>query len=65
MDQLDFLASENQVAVVSQLEMTVKKNGRKVSTPKFVQIFTFNATGKVTRLRELYDPTPFLAAWRG
>ena len=35
-EQLDFLASDNQVAVVSRMEWTLKKNGQKVSSPTFI-----------------------------
>ena len=63
-EQLDFLASETRVAVVSKVEMTVKKNGQKVSLPRFVQIMTFDAAGKITHACQAYDPTELLAAWR-
>ena len=63
-EQLDFLASENQVAVVSREEFTLKKNGQKVSFPKYIQVWTFDAAGKVEREFNSYDPTELLAAWR-
>ena len=62
-EQLDFLASETRVAVVSKFEMTMKKNGQKVSLPRFVQIVTFDA-GKITHACQAYDPTELLAALR-
>ena len=63
-EQLDFLASETQVAVVNTAEMTLKKNGQKISLPRYVQLMTFNAAGKMTRASEAYDPTPLLTALR-
>jgi len=63
-EQLDFLASENQVAVVNNVELVLKKNGQKVSLPRYVQIMTFDASGKLARVCEAYDPTPLLAALR-
>ena len=64
LEQLDFLASETQVAVVNNIELVVKKNGQKASLPRYVQIFTFDSAGKLARLCEAYDPTPLLAALR-
>ena len=63
-EQLDFLASENQVAVVNRMEFSLKKNGQKVSFPKYIQVWTFDAAGKVEREFNSYDPTELLAAWR-
>ena len=63
-EPLDFLASENQVVVVSQLEMTLKRNGQKAVYPEYLQLWTFDAAGKATRLFDAMDPTPLLAAWR-
>ena len=63
-EQLDFLASENQVAVVSRMEWTLKKNGQKVSYPTFIQLWTFDAAGKAERVFDNHDPTELLAAWR-
>ena len=63
-EQLDFLASENQVAVVNRMEYSLKKNGQKVSFPKYIQVWTFDAAGKVEREFNSYDPTELLAAWR-
>ena len=62
-EQLDFLASENQVAVVNRMELSLKKNGQKVSFPKYIQVWTFDAAGKVEREFNSYDPTELLAAW--
>ena len=64
-EQSDFLASESQVATVSHMEWTLKKNGGKGSYPEFVQLWTFNEAGKVARVVDIYDPTPLLTAWRG
>ena len=63
-EQLNFLASENQVAVVNRMEYSLKKNGQKVSFPKYIQVWTFDAAGKVEREFNSYDPTELLAAWR-
>ena len=63
-EQLNFLASENQVAVVSRMEWTLKKNGQKVSYPTFIQLWTFDAAGKAERVFDNHDPTELLAAWR-
>ena len=63
-EQLDFLASETKVAVVSKIEVTVKKNGRKVSLPRFVHIMTFDAASKITHICQCYDPTDLVAALR-
>ena len=63
-EQLDFLTSETQVAVVNNIELLVKKNGQKASLPRYVQIMTFDPAGKVVRVCEAYDPTPLLAALR-
>ena len=63
LEELDFLVSENQVAVVLRLEMTLKKDGQKVSFPRYVQLFTFDESGKVASVCEVYDPTELLAAW--
>ena len=63
-EQLDFLASETKVAVVSKIEVTVKKNGRKVSLPRFVHIMTFDAANKITHICQCYDPTDLVAALR-
>ena len=62
LEQLDFLASETKVAVVSKIEVTVKKNGRKVSLPRFVHIMTFDAASKITHICQCYDPTDLVAA---
>ena len=63
-EQLDFLASENQVAVVNRMEYTLKKNGQKVNIPDYIQLLAFDATGKMERAHAVYDPTELLAAWR-
>ena len=63
-EQLDFLTSENQVAVVIRQEATLKKNGQKVNLPQVIGLWTFGEGGKVTRTFNAYDPTAFLAAWR-
>ena len=63
-EQLDFLASETKVAVVSKIAVTVKKNGRKVSLPRFVHIMTFDAANKITHICQCYDPTDLVAALR-
>ena len=63
-EQLDFLASDNQVAVVSRMEWTLKKNGQKVTIPYYIQLLAFDATGKMERTHAVYDPTELLAAWR-
>ena len=63
-EQLDFLASETKVAVVNKCEMTVKKNGQKVSLPRFVHIMTFDAASKITHICQCYDPTDLVAALR-
>ena len=63
-DQLDFLASEAQVAVVSSAEMVIKKNGQTISLPRYVQTMTFDTTGKLALVCEAYDPTSLLAALR-
>ena len=63
-EQLDFLASDNQVAVVNRQEMTLKKNGQKVIFPEAINLWTIGAAGKVTRLSSAMDPTELLAAWR-
>ena len=63
-EQLDFLASETRVAVVSKVEMTVKKNGQRVSLPRYVQFMSFDAAGKLAKVCEAYDPTPLIAALR-
>ena len=63
-EQLDFLASENQVAVVNRMEYTLKKNGQKVNIPDYIQLLAFDATGKMERAHDVYDPTELLAAWR-
>ena len=62
--ELDFPASENQVAAVNRQELTLKKNGQKVICPEVVNLWTIGATGKVTRLSTIMDPTQLLAAWR-
>ena len=64
LEQLDFLASESQVAVVMREELTIKKNGQKVNLPQVIGLWTFGEGGKVTRTFNAYDPTAFLAAWR-
>ena len=63
LEELDFLVSESQVAVVLRLEMTLKKDGQKVSFPRYVQLWTFDESGKVASVCEVYDPTKLLAAW--
>ena len=63
LEELDFLVSESQVAVVLRLEMTLKKDGQKVSFPRYVQLWTFDESGKVASVCEVYDPTELLAAW--
>ena len=63
-EQLDFLVSENQLAVVNRMEYTLKKNGQKVSFPRFIQVWAFDVAGKVEREFNSYDPTELLAAWR-
>ena len=63
-EQLDFLASETRVAVVSEVELTLKKNGRTVSVPRFVQILTFNSAGQIEHVCQAYDPTDILNAFR-
>ena len=63
LEELDFLVSESQVAVVLRVEMTLKKNGQKVSFPRYVQLWTFDESGKVASVCEVYDPTELLAAW--
>ena len=65
LEELDFLSSDNQVAAVLHAEMTLRKNGRKASFPRYLQLWTFNAAGKVASVSEVYDPTDILAAWRG
>ena len=47
LEELDFLVSESQVAVVLRLEMTLKKDGQKVSFPRYVQLWIFDESGKV------------------
>ena len=64
LEQLDFLASETKVAVVNKCEVTVKKNGQKVSLPRFVHIMTFDAASKITHICQCYDPTDLVAALR-
>ena len=64
LEQLDFLASETKVAVVNKCEVTVKKNGQKVSLPRYVQFMSFDAAGKLAKVCEAYDPTPLIAALR-
>ncbi len=61
LEQLDFLARDK-VAVVNKIEVTVKKNGRKVSLPRFVHIMTCNAAHKITHICQCYDPTDLVAA---
>ena len=63
LEELDCLVSESQVAVVLRLEMTLKKDGQKVSFPRYVQLWTFDESGKVASVCEVYDPTELLAAW--
>ena len=63
-EQLDFFASETQVVVVNKIEMTVNKNGQKVSLPRFVHIMTFDAASKITHICQCYDPTDLVAALR-
>ena len=63
-EQLDFLASETQVAVVNSIDMTIKKNGRKVSLSREVQLYRFDVTGKVTFCTEIVDPTQMIAVLR-
>ena len=63
-EQLDFLVSDNQVAVVNRMEYTLKKNGQKVNIPDYIQLLAFDATGKMERAHDVYDPTELLAAWR-
>ena len=63
LEELDFLVSESQVAVVLRVEMTLKKNGQKVSFPRYVQLWTFDESAKVASVCEVYDPTKLLAAW--
>ena len=55
--------SESQVAVVLRVDMTLKKNGQKVSFPRYVQLWTFDESAKVASVCEVYDPTELLAAW--
>ena len=62
LEELNFLVSESQVAVV-RLEMTLKKDGQKVSFARYVQLWTFDESGKVASVCEVYDPTELLAAW--
>ena len=64
LEELDFLSSENQVAAVIQVKMTLKKNGSKVSIPRYVQFWTFNEAGQIASICEAYDPTELLATWR-
>ena len=52
------------MAVVNRQELTLKKNGQKVICPEVVNLWTIGATGKVTRLSTIMDPTQLLAAWR-
>ena len=63
-EQLDFLASETQVAVVNSIDMTIKKNGRKVSLTREVQLYKFDGAGKVAFCTEIVDPTQMIAAFR-
>ena len=63
-DQLHFLPGAGVVAVVSHIGSTLKKNGQSVTNVEFVQLLSFDDSGKCTRISELYDPTESLAAWR-
>ena len=62
LEQLDILALETKVAVAGKIEVTVKKNGRKVSLPRFAHIMTCNAANKITHICQCYDPTDLAVA---
>ena len=64
LEQLHFLPGQGIVAVVSHMNSTLAKNGQTVDVPEFVQLFSFDESGKCTRIADVYDQTAMLAAWR-
>ena len=58
------LNDDDIVAVVSRMGSTLKKNGKSMREVEFVQLFSFNQTGKCVRIAEFYDPTESLKLWR-
>ena len=61
-EQIDFWASETQIAVVNSIEMTIRKNDRKVSLSREAQLYRFDGAGKVAYVTEGVDPTEVIAA---
>ena len=60
----EFIASGNLVAVTYQIEVTVKKTGKKIAE-EGMNRWTFNQGGKITAYRGFSDTAAGLAAWRG
>ena len=61
-EQIDFWASETQIAVVNSIEMTTRKNDQKVSLSRELQLYRFDGAGKVAYVTEGVDPTEVIAA---
>lgn len=61
-EQKSFLAGENEVAVRVVEDITVRETGRRVRIDS-IHLFTFDATGRVTRFREYLDTLLAADAW--
>jgi len=60
----DFTSNDHHVAVRLRVELTLKKNGRKIANDS-IHFWTFDDAGKVTAFRFFNDTAAELAAWRG
>ena len=59
-----FLASDQQVAVTVEFELTARKTGRRFST-EAVHLWTFGEDGQVVRFREYEDTALVIASQQG
>lgn len=57
-----FFAAENEVAVRLAIELTVRKTGRRTKLES-MHVFTFDASGRVSRFVEYLDSLTAAAAW--
>jgi ketosteroid isomerase-like protein len=61
-EPLNFLSGGDQVAVPIRIGMRVKKSGIEIQELE-IQLWTFGADGKVSRLYHCIDRHPFIAAY--
>jgi uncharacterized protein len=57
-----FFANENEVAVRVLMDMTIRKTGRRLKLES-MHVFTFDASGRISRFREYLDTLAAAAAW--